>query len=294
MSSEIEAVGTGTGDYASAKRNEAFGAKPRYKSTWLKYEMATPKAWIVSSGRIALFIMIAVLWELGVRSHLINPFFWSQPTEIAKTWWIGVQSGAVWQDTLYTFRSTVLGFILGTTGGAVIGLSFWWSKYYARICEPFIIMFEAMPKLALAPIVVLVFGMGIGSKVAMGFAITVVITTLTTYNGVRSVDKDLARMVYSLGAKRLQVFTKVIVPSALPSMISALRINIGLALTGAIVGEYIGSEHGLGRMIFYAGQTYEISLIWANIFNLSILSMLLYLLVGKLENSLLKGIMHQK
>lgn len=294
MSSEMEAIRTRTGNMSSAKQVVAYGLPLKPKSTWLKYEMTSPKTRLVVSGRIALFALFVLIWEIGVRLQLIDPFFWSQPTEIAKTWWIGVQSGAVWHDTFYTFRSTVLGFLLGTFGGTVIGLSFWWSKYYARICEPFIIMFEAMPKLALAPIVVLVFGLGIASKVAIGFAITVVITTLTTYNGMRSVDKDLVRMVYSLGANRLQVFAKVIVPSALPAIISALRINIGLALTGAIVGEYIGSDHGLGRMIFYAGQTYEISLIWANIFNLSILSMLLYMIVGRIESSLMKGIMHQK
>lgn len=269
-------------------------APPRRKSNTLKYEMNQPKPWIVNVGRCALFLLVLLVWEAGARWGFINPFFWSQPAEIARTWWSGVQSGTVWQDTLYTFRSTVIGFFLGTAGGTLLGLSFWWSKYYARIFEPFIIMFEAMPKLALAPIVVLVFGIGIGSKIAMGFAITIVITTLTTYNGVRSVDKDLVRMVYSLGASRLQAFRKVIVPTAIPAMISALRINIGLALTGAIVGEYIGSERGLGRMIFYAGQTYEISLIWANIFNLSLLSMLLYFLVGRLEAFLLQGFTHQK
>ncbi|WP_059050079.1 ABC transporter permease [Paenibacillus senegalimassiliensis] len=266
---------------------------PRTRTNALKYEMSTPKPWLVNVGRLALFLAVLLLWELGASVGLVNSFFWSQPSEIARTWLIGVQTGAVWQDTFYTFRSTVYGFLLGTAGGTLLGLSFWWSKYYARIFEPFIIMFEAMPKLALAPIIVLVFGIGMGSKVAMGFAITVVITTLTTYNGVRSVDKDLVRMVYSLGASRMQVFSKVIVPTAIPAMISALRINIGLALTGAIVGEYIGSEQGLGRMIFYAGQTYEISLIWANIFNLSILSMLLYILVGRLEGYLLKGFTHK-
>lgn len=266
---------------------------PRARTNALKYEMSTPRPWLVNIGRLALFLAVLLLWELGASTGWVNSFFWSQPSEIARTWLTGVQTGAVWQDTFYTFRSTVFGFLLGTAGGTLLGLSFWWSKYYARIFEPFIIMFEAMPKLALAPIIVLVFGIGMGSKVAMGFAITVVITTLTTYNGVRSVDKDLVRMVYSLGASRLQVFSKVIVPTAIPAMISALRINIGLALTGAIVGEYIGSEQGLGRMIFYAGQTYEISLIWANIFNLSILSMLLYILVGKLEGYLLKGFTHK-
>ncbi|MDO3408477.1 ABC transporter permease [Saccharibacillus sp. CPCC 101409] len=293
MESQWKAAGTAAEEPAVVKR-ETRGPAPKRKSSGLKYEMSTPKPWAVALGQVGLFALIVVLWELFARVGIINPFFWSQPVEIIKTWWISVQSGAVWIDTMYTFRSTVLGFLLGTAGGTLIGLSFWWSKYYARVFEPFIIMFEAMPKLALAPIVVLVFGIGISSKVAMGFAITVVITTLTTYNGVKSVDKDLVRMVYSLGASRWQVFRKVIMPSAMPAMISALRINIGLALTGAIVGEYIGSEQGLGRMIFYAGQTYEISLIWANIFNLSVLSMLLYLLVGRLETWLLKGFTHQK
>ncbi|MUG87959.1 ABC transporter permease subunit [Paenibacillus timonensis] len=287
MSSEADIVKS-SGPLASLR-----SGAPRTRANALKYEMATPKTWLVNTGRFAVFLVVLLLWEVGARTGLINAFFWSQPSDIAQTWWIGVQTGSVWQDTIYTFRSTVLGFLLGTAGGTLLGLSFWWSKYYARIFEPFIIMFEAMPKLALAPIIVLVFGIGIGSKIAMGFAITVVITTLTTYNGVRSVDRDLVRMVYSLGASRRQVFGKVIVPTAIPAMISALRINIGLALTGAIVGEYIGSEQGLGRMIFYAGQTYEISLIWANIFNLSILSMLLYLLVGKLEKVLLKGFTHK-
>ncbi|GIP47498.1 putative aliphatic sulfonates transport permease protein SsuC [compost metagenome] len=287
MSSEADVVKS-SGPLASLR-----SGTPRTRANALKYEMATPKTWLVNTGRFAVFLVVLLLWEVGARTGLINAFFWSQPSDIAQTWWIGVQTGSVWQDTIYTFRSTVLGFLLGTAGGTLLGLSFWWSKYYARIFEPFIIMFEAMPKLALAPIIVLVFGIGIGSKIAMGFAITVVITTLTTYNGVRSVDRDLVRMVYSLGASRRQVFGKVIVPTAIPAMISALRINIGLALTGAIVGEYIGSEQGLGRMIFYAGQTYEISLIWANIFNLSILSMLLYLLVGKLEKVLLKGFTHK-
>jgi NitT/TauT family transport system permease protein len=155
-------------------------------------------------------------------------------------------------------------------------------------------MFESTPKLALAPIIVLVFGLGLASKVAIAVAITIVITTLTTYNGLKRVDGDLIRMMYSLGASRWQLFSKVVVPWTLPSIISALRINIGLALTGAIVGEYVGSENGLGRMIFYAGQTYEISLIWAGIFCLSALSMLLYFIIGWVETTLLKGMLHQK
>ncbi|WP_017728909.1 ABC transporter permease [Halalkalibacterium ligniniphilum] len=252
-----------------------------------------PKGWLLNVGRLSVFVLLILFWEVGARIGVIDPFFWSMPSQILQTWSVIAVDGSVWTDTFYTFQSTVYGFVIGTLGGAVIGLSFWWSKYYAKIAEPFLIIFEAMPKLALAPIVVLIFGIGLSSKIAMAVAITIIITTLTTYNGMKHVDKDLIRMIFALGASRWQVFTKVVVPWTMPAIISALRINIGLALTGAIVGEYIGSTSGLGRMIFYAGQTYEISLIWAGIFNLSLLSILLYLVVSWLEGKLLKGILHK-
>jgi NitT/TauT family transport system permease protein len=290
----MEMENTGISNELTNLSNLKSKKKIRQKSTLKYLENKEPANWAVNIGRIAVFCLLLVTWELGARFNIIDPFFWSLPSEIFATWLQLIKEGTAWRDTLFTFQSTIYGFVIGTLGGAAIGLSFWWSKYYAKIAEPFIIMFEAMPKLALAPIIVLIFGLGLSSKVAMAVAITLVITTLTTYNGLKQVDNDLIRMIYSLGATRFQVFAKVVVPWTMPSIISALRINIGLALTGAIVGEYIGSTNGIGRMIFYAGQTYEISLIWAGIFNLSLLSMILYFLVSQLEKVLLAGMLHQK
>ena len=136
----------------------------------------------------------------------------------------------------------------------------------------------------------LVFGVGLASKVAIGVALTLVVSTLTTYSGVKAVDGDLERLMYSLGASRAQVFRKVVVPSVLPWGISVLRINIGLALTGAIVGEFIASQHGLGRAILYAGQTYEIALVWVAVLVLSALSIAMYLGVSHLERVLLRHV----
>ncbi len=158
--------------------------------------------------------------------------------------------------------------------------------------EPFLIVFEGMPKLALAPIVVLVLGIGIASKIGMAVALTIVISALTTYSGMRAVDRDLVRLVFSLGATRWQVFSKVILPGTFPAILSAMRINIGLALAGAIVGEFIGSQHGLGRSIDYAGQTYNIALIWSGVFTLSLLSVALYIVTTWLENTLLRRFFH--
>ncbi|TSB47384.1 ABC transporter permease [Alkalicoccobacillus porphyridii] len=266
--------------------------KSAKRKTWSSVEKE-PQEWALHVGRAGVFILGILVWELLARLEIINSFFWSMPSEILETWLVIAANGSIWYDTFYTFQSTIYGFLIGTLGGAAIGLSFWWSKYYAKVAEPFLIIFEAMPKLALAPIVVLIFGIGLSSKVAMAIAITIIITTLTTYNGMKQVDRDLIRMIFALGASKWQVFLKVVVPWTMPAIISALRINIGLALTGAIVGEYIGSSSGLGRMIFYAGQTYEISLIWAGIFNLSLLSMFLYLIISWLEKRLLQGVLHK-
>lgn len=229
-------------------------------------------------------------WELAARTGAIDPFFYSMPSAIWSTGVVAVTEGTVISDTLFTFSSTLGGFAIGTVGGVALGLSFWWSRQYALVAEPFVVAFEAMPKLALAPIVVLVLGIGMSSKIAMATALVIVVQALNTYSGVKSVDPDLTRMLASLGATRRQIFTKVVVPTALPWIVSGLRVTIGLALSGAIVGEYIGSTKGIGRLIQYAGTTYEISLIWVGIAVLAALSMLLYAVVGQLERRFLASL----
>jgi NitT/TauT family transport system permease protein len=220
----------------------------------------------------------------------MDPFFWSRPSSILGTMKIFFTAGNAMTDIAFTFQATLIGFALGTTLGTGIGLSFWWSRNYAAVAQPYIVCFESIPKLALAPLIILVFGVGLSSKIAIGVALTLVVSALTTYSGVKSVDADLERLMYSLGASRWQVFRKVVVPSVLPWGISVLRVNIGLALTGAIVGEFIASQHGLGRAILYAGQTYEIALVWVAVLVLSALSIVMYVGVSQLEKVLMRHV----
>ena len=240
---------------------------------------------------VQILILIVVIggWEGAARAGLLDAFFWSQPSAIWKTLIIYFSEGNAWIDIWFTFRATILGFIIGTTAGSLLGLSFWWSRNYAAVLQPYIICTESMPKLALAPLVILVFGLGLTSKVVIAVALTIVVSTLTAYAGVKALDPDCEKLFYSLGATRWQVFRKLVVPFCLPWIISVLRINIGLALTGAIVGEFISSEYGLGRTIFYAGSTYEIALVWVAVAVLSTLSVIMYAVVSWLENVLRKG-----
>jgi NitT/TauT family transport system permease protein len=264
-----------------------FAPATRYRQ--LPVQVAWKKWQIVLAQALIIGALIGG-WQLAAWLKIIDPFFWSQPTAIANTLKIFFVRGDAVTDIAYTFQSTIFGFILGTAAGSLLGLSFWWSRNYAAIVQPFVICFESIPKLALAPLIILVFGMGLASKVAIAVALTVVVSTLTTYAGVQAVDPDSEKLFCSLGASRWQVFRKLVVPSVLPWTISVLRVNIGLALTGAIVGEFISSQHGLGREILYAGQTYDIALVWCAVLVLSTFSIVMYVAVSWLEKWLRKGI----
>jgi NitT/TauT family transport system permease protein len=246
--------------------------------------------WALLTTQVGILVGGIAFWEIGARAGWIDSFFWSQPSAIANTLVIFFTAGDAWTDIGFTFRSTIFGFLIGTTVGSLFGLSFWWSRNYAAIVQPYIICFESIPKLALAPLIVLVFGIGLPSKVAIACALTLVVSTLTTYAGVKALDSDGEKLFYSLGATRMQVFRKLVVPSCLPWIISVLRVNIGLALTGAIVGEFIASQHGLGRAILYAGQTYDIALVWVAVLVLSTLAVIMYVTVSWLEGVLRKGV----
>jgi NitT/TauT family transport system permease protein len=246
--------------------------------------------WIILAVQAGILIGAIAFWQVAADLGWIDGFFWSKPSAIYATMIKFFTEGDAWTDIGFTFRSTILGFLLGTTLGSLLGLSFWWSRNYAAIVQPYMICFESLPKLALAPLVILVFGMGLASKVAIATALTLVVSTLTAYAGVKALDPDGEKLFYSLGATRWQVFRKLVVPSCLPWIISVLRVNIGLALTGAVVGEFIASQHGLGRAILYAGETYDIALVWVAVLVLSIVSIIMYAAVSWLERLLRKGI----
>jgi NitT/TauT family transport system permease protein len=246
--------------------------------------------WAVVGAQFGILVCAVALWQVAAERGWIDGFFWSRPSEVYATLIKFFTGEDAWTDIGFTFESTILGFIIGTASGSMLGLSFWWSRNYAAITQPFMICFHSLPKLALAPLVILIFGIGLASKVAIATALTIIVSGLTTYAGVKALDPDQERLFYSLGASRMQIFRKLVVPFCLPWVISVLRVNTGLALTGAIVGEFIASQHGLGRAILYAGSTYDIALVWVVALVLSMLAVSMYGAVSWLERILRKGI----
>jgi NitT/TauT family transport system permease protein len=282
---ETSRVGTGL---ELAPQQAAAPSRPVKAARRLPVQKDWP-LWAIVAVQIGILVGALALWQAGADLGWIDGFFWSKPSAIYDTLIKFFTEGEAWTDIGFTFRSTIFGFLLGTTCGSLLGLSFWWSRNYAAIVQPYVICFESLPKLALAPLVILVFGMGLASKVAIATALTLVVSTLNAYAGVKALDSDSEKLFYSLGATRWQVFRKLVVPFCLPWIISVLRVNIGLALTGAIVGEFIASQHGLGRAILYAGNTYDIALVWVAVLVLSTLAMVMYVAISWLERILRKG-----
>ena len=285
--SRVAGIG-GTGIDAAPRQPQQI-ARPKKRMRRLPVQKDWP-LWVIVLTQVAILMAIVALWQAAADYGWIDGFFWSKPSAIYATLIKFFTEGDAWTDISFTFRSTIFGFLIGTTAGSMLGLSFWWSRNYAAIVQPYVICFESLPKLALAPLVILVFGLGLASKVAIATALTLVVSTLTAYAGVKAVDPDQEKLFYSLGASRMQVFRKLVVPFCLPWIISVLRVNIGLALTGAIVGEFIASQHGLGRQILYAGQTYDIALVWVAVRVLSALAIVMYVAVSWLESVLRKGV----
>lgn len=285
---QIKRLHIKTKDAQTASGRAGKTARPAaraQKNAWdEEQESASRRKHTVVFGRILVAIVIVAGWEILTRVGLLDPYYWSRPSAILQTAWVQLTRGTLLFDMLYTSGSTLIGFVLGTLAGSLLGLSFWWSKPYAAISEPYLIIFNALPKLALAPVLVILLGIGFFSKAALAFLMTVVVSALSAYGGVKSVDTELETLLYSLGASRGQVFRKVVVPWSMPWVVSSLRINIALALAGAIVGEFIASSHGVGRMVIYAGTILDINLVWVGVFVLSLLSIGMYAGVVALEH----------
>lgn len=164
-----------------------------------------------------------------------------------------------------TTLETVLGFLAGTLFGTILGLAFWFSDTIYWVAKPYVILLGALPVFALGPILIFWFGTGIISKIAIGFLITVVVALSQAYTGAKQTDVKLLVMMYSFGASKWQTFWTIVAPSSIIWVLSGIRINISLALTGAFVGEFISSDKGLGHLIIVAEGLFNVNQIWAGI-----------------------------
>lgn len=242
---------------------------------------------LVGLCQLALLAVFLGIWEYVTSQNRQTAFMFGSPSAIFGFLVTMAQDGSLFRDSWVTGSETIAGFVLGNLLGTLIGLGLWYSRFVSRVIQPFIVALGSIPIIALAPIVIIWFGTGLASKIAMSTLSVVVVALVTSYKGAMSVDPDQVNLMRTLKAGKGQIFRKLVVPASLSDIFQGLRLTVGFALIGAIVGEFMSSSEGLGHAIFKAGSLYVIPKVFAALVATIALALILTWLVGKLERLLM-------
>ncbi len=240
----------------------------------------------VFTCQVLLLAGILLAWELGIRLGYIKAYIYGTPSGVLSAFGSQILDGSLLRHFWVTAQEVVIGFFIGNLLGTLTGLLLWLSPLWARILHPYMIALNGVPKIALAPLIIVWFGLGMSSKIAIAAIITYIVALVTSYNGTQQIDTDLIRLMRSLGARPLQIFRTIIMPGSLPWIVAAFRLNVGFALIGAVVGEYISAEEGLGQHVYYSGQLYDLNSVWVGIFSLMAMALMLEFVVAWVEKKL--------
>jgi len=238
---------------------------------------------IVKIGQVSLFLLFLGLWELFAYTEILDPFFFSSPSRIAVTIYDLASSGNLWIHIWTSTYETIIGFLLATSIGFLLAVALWWSEKLRKILEPYLIVLNSLPKIALGPMIIFWVGSGTGATIVMCILICVIITTISMLNSFISCDNDKILLMKSMHAKKYQIFFKLILPNSLPDFATALKINVGMSWVGTIMGEYLSSKAGLGYLINYGSQILKLDIVMSSIIILCILASGMYFLVSPLE-----------
>jgi NitT/TauT family transport system permease protein len=252
------------------------------------YSLKTEQRW-VRFYQAVIFIVFFSSWELASQKKWIDPLIFSSPSKIAKLFLDKMQDGSLLSNLGVTLTETICGFILGTLLGTILAAILWWSPMISKVLDPYLVILNAMPKVALGPILIVALTPGYPSIIAMGAIISIIITTIVVYTSFKEVDPNYLKVLQTFGATRLQCFKEAILPASFPTIISTLKVNVGLSWVGVIVGEFLVSSRGLGYMIIYGFQVFNFTLVFLSLLVIAVVATIMYLLVELLEKKLIKG-----
>jgi len=247
------------------------------------------ESFIVHFSQFLLLVSFFLLWELFAYLQVIDPFFVSSPSRIVSTLVSLFSTGEIWAHIGITFYETVLGFLIATIGGTLIAILLWWSERLRRILDPYIVVLNSLPKIALGPILILWIGSGTKSIIAMCVLICIILTIINMLGSFTSCDSNKINLMKSMHANKFQILTKLVLPNSIAQFIAVLKINVGMSWVGTIMGEYISSSCGLGYLIVYGGQILKMDLVMTSILILCLLAGGMYGLVCLLEKKLAKS-----
>ena len=240
--------------------------------------------------QLFVFFGFLLLWEVLSSREIINSFLFSKPSSIIQLLKKYIISGELYTHISISVYETVLGLLIGTTLGIVIAILLWWNKTLAKVMAPFLVILNALPKTALAPIFIIWAGTGVKGIVVVAVSISLILTVLSSYNYFKNVDEEKIKMLKSFKASKFQILTKLILPANTVNLVDITKINIGMSWVGVIMGEFIVSRAGIGYLIVYGSQIFKLDLVMMGVFILAIIAYLMYQAVNILEKILKKKI----
>ena len=243
----------------------------------------TNKIAILTTQMLILIGFIAI-WEILANIGVIDSFIASQPSRIMKTFFNLSQNDLLTHLWVTCFE-TIIGFSLGAILGVLLAIILWWSKFLAKVSDPYLVILNSLPKIALGPVIIIWVGAGMGAIIVMALAISLIVTVLEILNGFLNTDQELLKMAKTFHANKLQILTKIVIPANISTFINSLKVNIGLSLVGVISGEFLVSKAGLGYLIVYGGQVFKLDLVMTSVIILSIVAALMYqgvVMLGKI------------
>ena len=246
------------------------------------------KTFFVHFFRLLILVGFIGLWELVAYKNWVDPFIVSSPSRIVKQAIELYENGTLFLHITTTLNETILAFVLSTLIGFVAAVILFAIKPLRRVLEPYLVILNSLPKIALGPLIIIWVGIGTKAIVTMGILICVVITTINLLGGYLGVSDEKIMLLKSMGANKFQIMTKLIFPATLPNFVATLKINLGMAWVGVIMGEYLSSSAGLGYLLVYGGQVFQLNLVMCSIAILCILSGVMYGIISIFERIVTK------
>lgn len=238
----------------------------------------------ITITQIGIFIFGLCFWEFLANFKLIDTFLTSYPSQIWNLFLVYIKQGNLFHHVGISVFEVVIGFVGGTLLGMIIAIGLWWSDFWAKVLDPYLVMLNSLPKTALAPIIIIWVGAGYSGIIVTAISISIIVTIMNMFESFRSVDKDQIKLLKTFEASKLQVLQKIVLPSSIPALMSTLKINIGLSWVGVIVGEFLVSKAGIGYLIVYGGQVFRFDIIMMSVFILTLISALMYKIISMLES----------
>lgn len=235
-----------------------------------------------------IFVIFIVLWEVATQMKWMDAFVFSSPSRVLKSLIFMIKDGSIFYHTSITLMETFLSFGLVIVLGLLIAIILWWNETIARVLEPYLVVLNSLPKSALAPVFIVWLGNNYKTIIVAAVSVAVFGSIIALYTDFQGVEEDKLKLIYTLGGKKRDVLLKVVLPANIPSIISLMKVNIGLSLVGVIIGEFLAANAGLGYLIIYGSQVFKLDWVITSIVILCIVATGLYGMINVIEKRYVK------